>query len=176
MRLKYGWLSGSRSECDRGSGSSLTRDFVYTKDATYVVDALNGSDYNVTLTLGDTGKTAHDRMGVFLEGVQVDTVSTTAGQVVTRTYQVKVRDGQITLRLKDLGGKDPNVVIQGIQVEAVIAPPHREFDFGTASSPVAAGYTQATEEHVLLAHLGIRLAERHRARRRPSVGNRPDPR
>jgi hypothetical protein len=84
-------------------------------------------------------------MGIFLEGVQVDTVSTTAGQVVTRTYQVKVRDGQLTLRLKDLGGKDPNVVIQGIQVEAVIAPPHREFDFGTASSPVTAGYTQATK-------------------------------
>ena len=65
----------------------------------------------MTLTLGDTGPYAHDLMGVFLEGVQVGTVSTAAGQVTTVTFRAQVKDGQLTVGLLDLGGSDANVVI-----------------------------------------------------------------
>ena len=58
------------------TGDNLTRDVNYTKDATFAVDLANG-DYDVIVTLGDTGQ-PHDLMGVFLEGAQVDTVTTTA--------------------------------------------------------------------------------------------------
>ena len=55
-------------------------------------------------------------MGVFLEGVQSDTVTTAAGQILTKTYTVAVADGQLNLRLIDLGGFDPNTVIEGLDI------------------------------------------------------------
>ena len=48
--------------------------------------------------------------------MQVDTVSVAAGQVYTKTYTVSVSDGQLTLRLKDLGGNDPSTVINGLEI------------------------------------------------------------
>ena len=72
----YGWQTGSVFGLSRTMGDNLTRDVNYTKDATFAVDLANG-DYDVIVTLGDTGQ-PHDLMGVFLEGTQVDTVTTTA--------------------------------------------------------------------------------------------------
>ena len=54
-----------------------------TSDATFAVDVPAGM-YQVTLVLGDHGKKAHDQMGVFLEGTQVDSVTTAAGATVTK--------------------------------------------------------------------------------------------
>ena len=79
------------------------------------VDAPSGT-YDVTLVLGDTGNFSHDQMGVFLEGAQVGTVSTAGGEVTTVTYSTQVSDGQLTLRIADLGGSDVNVVINGLEV------------------------------------------------------------
>ncbi len=45
-------------------------------------------------------------MGIFLEGIQVDTVTTAPRTVVPQTYPVTVSDGRLTVQLKDLGGKD----------------------------------------------------------------------
>ena len=80
------------------------------------MDLANG-DYDVIVTLGDTAQ-AHDLMGVFLEGAQVDTVTTTAGQPVARTYRVTIGDGQLNLRLFDLGGSGPWVMINALDVLA----------------------------------------------------------
>jgi hypothetical protein len=55
-------------------------------------------------------------MGVFLEGEQVDTVTTAAGQSAARTYRITIRDGQLSLRLFDLGGSDQWVMINGLDV------------------------------------------------------------
>jgi subtilisin family serine protease/fibronectin type 3 domain-containing protein len=110
----YGWQIGSVFGIDRRIGDDLRRDINYTKDATFAVDILNGQ-YDVIVTLGDTGL-AHDQMGVFLEGAQVDTVTTTVGQTVTRTYRVAVGDGQLQLRLDDLGGSDPWVMINALDI------------------------------------------------------------
>jgi hypothetical protein len=110
----YGWQIGSAYDISRGSGTDLTRDVNFTHDATFALDLANGA-YQVIVTLGDTSL-AHDLVGVFLEGVQVDTVTTTAGQTVTKTYQATVSDGQLNLRLADLGGSDYWAMINGLEV------------------------------------------------------------
>jgi hypothetical protein len=43
-------------------------------------------------------------------------VTTAAGQTVTRSYTVTVSDGQLTLRLYDLGGADRNVCIIALEI------------------------------------------------------------
>jgi hypothetical protein len=113
----YGWQLGSVYGIDRRIGDELTRDFNYTKDATFAVDLANG-EYDVIVTLGDTAA-AHDQMGVYLEDSQVDTVNTAAGQTLARTYRVDIGDGQLNLRLDDLGGSDIWVMMVALDVVAV---------------------------------------------------------
>lgn len=113
----YGWQSGSVDSRDRGalSGTNAqTRDLNFTNEAVFAVDVQNGS-YEVTVILGDA-EYAHDQMGVFFENTQYDSVTTGLKQVVSRTFTVNVADGQLSLKLKDLGGIDPNVCIQGLTI------------------------------------------------------------
>ncbi len=111
----FGWTSGSISGVDRATGTALTRDFNYTPDGTFVVNVPNGR-YQVKATLGDLGSYAHDQVGIYLESVLVDTVSTAARQVVNRGYEVNVTDQQLTMRLRDLGGSDRNGVIAALEI------------------------------------------------------------
>lgn len=113
----YGWLSGVVGGVDRGGNGLVERDGSYTRDATFVVDIPRGR-YGIDVLLGDAGSYAHDLMGVFLEGAQVASVSTAGRQVVNRHFDVEVTDGQLTLRLQDLGGGDANVVIEGLRILA----------------------------------------------------------
>jgi fibronectin type 3 domain-containing protein len=110
----YGWQIGTVSDISRGTGTDLTRDVNFTHDGTFALD-LAGGEYDVIATIGDTSL-AHDLVGVFLEGVQLDTITTAGGQVVTRTYRVSVSDGQLNLRLADLGGSDWWAMIAGLDV------------------------------------------------------------
>ena len=66
---------------------------------------------------GREGGYYHDQMGVFLEGTQVDTVSTARREVVTNTYQVTVADGQFNLWLDDLGGRAFRCVANCVQLD-----------------------------------------------------------
>src|SRR5205823_1295641 len=116
---------------DRGTpDNDLWRDFNFTTDGTFAIDLPNGL-YNVTVTVGDA-LYPHDLQGIYLEGTKVAALTTAKGQFTTQTYPVTVRDGQLTLRLLDLGG-DPYVVLNGLQVEAVM-PAVARFDFGTATA------------------------------------------
>jgi subtilisin family serine protease/fibronectin type 3 domain-containing protein/methionine-rich copper-binding protein CopC len=137
--LGYGWQSGLVSSLDRGVGSDLTRDFNYAGTATFAKDLPNGN-CDVTVTLGDSMQ-AHDLMGVYLEGMLVDTVTTLGGQFSTKTYSVSVGDGQLTLLLKDLGGKDAYVMLNALDVALggpdTTGPQVRESSpTGTATGPV----------------------------------------
>jgi fibronectin type 3 domain-containing protein len=114
----YGWLSGSRAALDWGTGTDITRDLVYTPLGTFAVDLANGN-YDVVITLGEA-ITRHDKMGIFLEGVQVDSVDTAKNEFVTKTYSVSVSDGQLTLLLDDLGGSNPYVAINALEI--VVSP------------------------------------------------------
>ena len=79
----YGWSAGTVKEIDDAHGDELIRDNNYGEDITFLVDLPNGT-YDVTLKLGQTGPWAHDDVGVFLQGKQLDTVSTAISQVVTK--------------------------------------------------------------------------------------------
>lgn len=111
----YGWQSGLIVSRDRGGSTAMNRDLNATADGTFAVDLENGQ-YEVTVHLGDVASYQHDQMGVYLEGVLKESVTPPLGQVVTRTYQVQVVDGQLTLRLVDLGGIDPSVIIAGLDI------------------------------------------------------------
>jgi fibronectin type 3 domain-containing protein len=111
----FGWRSGGIDSRDRGNGDARDRDLNFTRNGTFVVDVPNGS-YDVTVRMGDRGPYQHDQMGVFLEGTQVDSISTSAGQVVSRTFRVDVLDSQLSLALRDLGGSDPNVTIESVDI------------------------------------------------------------
>ncbi len=115
--LGHGWQCGGVSSRDRGVGTEATRDFNFASDSTFGVDVANGT-YEVTVTLGDA-RYAHDYMGVYIEGANVAVVSTGAGEFVTRSFQVDVADGQLNLRMKDLGGNDPNVVVSSVEIARV---------------------------------------------------------
>jgi methyl coenzyme M reductase subunit C len=111
----YGWQSGVIGSRDRGTGTALDRDLNFTQNGVFAVNLPNGR-YQVDAIFGDRGNFFHDNMGIFLEGAQVDTVSTGNAQVVNRSYVVDVIDGQLNLRLQDLGGADPNVTIEAMDI------------------------------------------------------------
>ncbi len=149
--LGYGWQTAMKAY-DLGTANALNRDYNYGTSGRFLVDLANGS-YDVTVTLGDT-KWAHEQMGVTLEGVQVDTLSHAVGEYVTRTYQVEVVDGQLTLDLKDTGGSDPHFLINALAIKPHVVSMAKSFDFGTASSPVESGYTQVVDTTLYTSALG----------------------
>jgi len=117
----FGWIDGSVDSRDRGSsaGNDLERDFNFLGFATFAVDVPVAGDYEVTITLGDGLGYVRDQMGIFLEGEQVDSVTTDGVNFAVRTYTVHVADGQLTLLLDDLGG-DPWVMINGLEIHEVV--------------------------------------------------------
>ena len=133
----YGMQSGFVMAADRFTGTPLSRDFLYGSDFTFAADLPNGS-YDVTLTVGDESRYAHDNMAVFLEGMQVDTVSTRRREVLTIVYAgVTVADGQLTLQMTDLGGKDVNAVINGLEISPSAGGGAQAMSTGGASSDSA---------------------------------------
>ncbi len=118
--LGYGFLVGADLwQFDRGSlagTNSLTEDFVQTDagGATFLVNVPDGT-YDVTPTMGDA-LWAHDDQGIYLQGVQVDTINSGANQYVSNTYSVTVTNGQIQFTYKDLGGVDLYDVLNGLDI------------------------------------------------------------
>jgi hypothetical protein len=119
--LGYGWQSGVIDSRDRGTGGDLNRDFNFSPDGTFAVNLANGT-YYVTITMGDAAY-AHYQMGVFLEGLQVDSVSTALGSFSTKTYSVTVAGGQLNVRIAALGTLDANAIINGLTVSSTPLPP-----------------------------------------------------
>jgi hypothetical protein len=113
----YGWLNGNISTVDTTEGSTLTRSLAYGPLAMFRVDVPPGQ-YDVALSMGNR-QYPHDQMAVSLQGDKVDTVDTQAGHFHTATYQVVAADQGIRLELRDLGGSDPNVVINTLVITPV---------------------------------------------------------
>ena len=111
----YGWQSGTVSSRDYTTVADLTtQDFNYTSNGTFAVDVPNET-YTVTVTMG-SGGFAKSSMGVFLEGAQVDSVNTAAGQYAVKTYVTTITNGQLDVGLRNLGGDDP--VINALTISA----------------------------------------------------------
>ena len=111
----FGWLPGSVVTSQDFGGTAPNRDVVDTANGTFAVDLPNGS-YRVAVRLGDRGTVGHDLMGVFLQGVLVDTITTAPGQILTLSYPVQVTNGQLDVNFQDLGGSDPVVAVAGLMV------------------------------------------------------------
>ena len=123
----YGWQSGTIGGRLNSSGAAVNIDHNYTADGTFAV-TLPDDVYDVQITFGDAAA-AHDQMQVSIEGVAVETVSTAAGQFLTRSYTASVSDGQLTLRLRDLGGANAEAVINGLVIAGTpIEPPEPPLD------------------------------------------------
>lgn len=147
----YGWQGGKLSSRDRGASSDLNRDFVYTPDAVFAVDLPNGT-YNVIVTMGDADY-RHDLMAVSLEGQQVDTVSTANREFLSNTYHVSVTDGQLAIRFRDLGGSDPVVVVNALEIvpqqtETALLQSAGSLD-GTVASDIDAVFLNSFENVLL---------------------------
>jgi fibronectin type 3 domain-containing protein len=115
-RLGYGWTAGTIGSRDRGGPWNIRyRDFNFTTDGTFAVDVLPGR-YQVTVGVGDS-TASHDQFAIEIEGTRVETfTSLPAGSSLTRTYGLSVLDGQLTVRLVDTGGTDPNAVINVLEI------------------------------------------------------------
>jgi PKD repeat protein len=132
----YGWQSGSIASRDRGTPAAPDRDFDYTSNGNFAVNLANGT-YDVTLISGDSGY-AHSNEGFFLQGTQVATIATKAGQFATNTYQATVKNGQLVLGLQSVNGPNNSVVINAMQIQ-LISPNVS----ATAAGPVNAGQAES---------------------------------
>ena len=137
----YGWSTAVTS-FDRGAGrisdanAQLLRDGHYGYDATFLVDLPAAGDYLVNVLIGDASPFYHDQIEVTAEGASTPqlTVNTQAGQWSSPASSSGQR-WQLSLRLRDAGGADPNFVINALRVRPKPASP---IDPSNADPPRAA--------------------------------------
>jgi fibronectin type 3 domain-containing protein len=152
----FGWSSTAGLDSrDRSTPDDLRSDFVFgSAEHTFNVDLANG-EYLVTVVIGDQSF-MHDQIDVYAEGTLVINHATVArGSFLEISFRVTITDEQLNLRILDDGGSDGNWVLDALTI--VVAPPlptEARFDFGTASSPVEAGYTHVTPSTVYAAVAG----------------------
>ena len=139
--LRFGWVSGTIGSRDRGTSDPLTRDFCLSGDATFRLGRLPGENYEVLLTSGDAGY-AHDQMHLRVGGAH-EWRSTAVNEFVDVIYRVGAGSNEFDLDvgIKDDGGTDTNAVLNAIDSEPMQSI---DLDFGTASSPLDAGYRRVT--------------------------------
>ena len=116
----YGWSSVAGLDCrDRGSPDALRSDFVFgSSEHTFNVDLANG-DYAVTVTIGDLNY-MHDNIDVYAEDtLKIDDLGAAMGSFQEVMFTVSVADGQLSLRILDDGGADPNWVLNALTISAI---------------------------------------------------------
>ncbi|MCA9081919.1 MAG: hypothetical protein KDA58_15265, partial [Planctomycetaceae bacterium] len=104
----YGWTDlasgGFMESYDAITPDDLLRDYQFFRSGTrtFRADLANGI-YDVTVNIGST---VHRfvKIGVLLDGVPVDQVTTEVGQFFVKTYRVSVVNGQFSLTLARNGG------------------------------------------------------------------------
>src|SRR2546430_9578762 len=82
-----------------------------------------GGTYNLRIYLGDAAA-LHDNMKVTAEGGATQTVTTAAGtfQAITLVGVDADSNGILTITFQDLGGADPNFVVNGIDLASGVLP------------------------------------------------------
>ncbi len=115
----YGWLPGSSVKAqDRAQSTGVERDFNAVINSTFVVDLPDGR-YVVDTYLGDTRK-VRDKTQVTIEGEAQLPVTTMFAESAVVSTEVEVLDGQLTLRIQDLGGTSKRSAVQAVTVTPVV--------------------------------------------------------
>jgi fibronectin type 3 domain-containing protein/chitodextrinase len=154
----YGWSAGTIDARDRGAnigpseehtrlaGDAVSQDFCFTPDGTFTVKMPNGT-YPVKLWSGDFYSSSTN-VSIYIQGNLVDTFSATGGHVDVRYFMATVTNGELSVRMVAGTG---NAVLNGLEINGEYVPPNpltptHHFDFGSTTSPVAAGYAQVSNE------------------------------
>ena len=117
--LGYGCTTAGIQERDRGVGSDMNRAFDFTvSPATFQVDLPQGA-YQISLTSGDADY-AQGPEGIFINGTQVDTISTQVNQFVTDTYQVAIGNAGLHLQIVPLSGGTVNALINELVINQAL--------------------------------------------------------
>src|SRR5262249_19950222 len=147
--LGFGWQTPAL-ELDRGGASDLRRDFHYGTDNTFRVQGTPGVSYTVRAYLGDAGG-YHDTITLSAEGVVAYPVAKLpAGTTDVRAFTITSADDVLTIRFNDLGGRDPNFVVNGLDVFVTGSPdpgvqPQRAADVRTGRAGRSAAVLTAAE-------------------------------
>ncbi len=125
--------------------AELRSDYNATSKGTFATELPNDT-YRVNITLGDAAG-ARSGMAVSLESEQRDVLDTASGEFESRSYDVEVSDGELTLDLESTAEGDSPVAINALEIltsggEETVAA----FDFGTAGSATAEGYAWVTKD------------------------------
>lgn len=127
-----GWAGGIRYARDRGNedgANSINRDFVFgSANSTLSLNIGNGV-WRVTMNMGDAFF-LHDFMQVRIEGETINSaVSASAGEYlyvsrdsdlsIPASFDVLVDDGVMNIEFSDLGGLDPNWVVNRLSLKYV---------------------------------------------------------
>ncbi|MBI2827084.1 MAG: MFS transporter [Planctomycetia bacterium] len=122
---------------------ALKRDFVHGPRVEFAVELPPG-DYELSLTIGDA-IAARKGLGIAIQGLPVDTISTAKGEIVTRTYPATVSENRLTVLVEPARGAPADVVLNGLSIEGSALPAPLLFDFGTSGSAAADRSLWATE-------------------------------
>jgi hypothetical protein len=125
----------------------LTGDMIATEDATFVIDVAAGQ-YELQVTMGDATR-ARDEMAIYVQGELREVFSAAANEFVVKTLVAEVgqpTDGQLLLRINDLGGTTLRAMINALTVTPTAGGEPLRFDFGKADSRVEPGYVGVTAE------------------------------
>ena len=119
----HGWsaavTANDHGVTDADPQGDLRRDLHYAPTArTFQVQVPNGA-YYVHATVGDR-LNGHDQVRLTVEGVALPTFATSANQWRHELAQVTVSDGVLTVLAEDLGGGDPNWVLNGLEVRPMV--------------------------------------------------------
>jgi fibronectin type 3 domain-containing protein len=137
----FGWVSGQVQSVDRRTGAARDRDLNLTQNATFAVDLPNGV-YDVTVRLGDAGNFTHDLVAFDIEGTRRMGGTTAPRKLSDHKTRVEVRDGQLTLKLYDEGGRDRNIAIASLTISYVGSLP----GWSAAGSVKRNGESQAAHD------------------------------
>jgi subtilisin-like proprotein convertase family protein len=122
-----GWSAGTSglTFSDDGTSDPLRRDYVsITSDATFTVDVPNVS-YTIRLGFG-SASIAQDNVRIWIDGRNVGTISTAAGQYLDRVFVVRLSEpGPLNIRFEDLGGASNVAIVNYLQVTN-----RQRFNFG----------------------------------------------
>jgi len=148
----YGWQSGAAvSPTLFGNLGEPDNDANGTaSSAEFRVDVPQAGWYQITAHMGHAESAEGDQQ-VSLEGRVVDSWNATGG-IETRSYQVYIADNQVNLGLACLT-QGKVTLIESLSVKQ-IENLEASFDFGTSSSPVAAGYFRVSESTSYSSALG----------------------